>query len=394
MPTIHETPRKSEQGETAEHLPRIEATLGGLHIHIWHPQGLRTNDEIASWGLKTVTGKDMTAEMIKEKTGVRVRSIAKDDETVQTMAERAVEPLISEIGNRLISLQFLTSFPNEEERIPGLNHAGSLAAQYGMENLLPNLAGKNGADNRPTLEANDHHFACSSGSEVFTHIGNTGRFLGDSWVGIVGSEKYSDKLADPTKGETDPAYSYTMFGDASGCMVFRHGKDLTVLASEPIDFGEDTRNIVRMPIRTDAICEPAFSTPIGSPLLSDIQRANGEIGKFSMEGGALIRKMRRLGKDIDIFLKKAGIDPKDIALINPHQASDPVLNHIQASLTLTLQDKMFRNVETGNYSGISQMRALAQAINEGRVKSGDMILFVGFGAGLFASLQLIKLGEK
>lgn len=385
---LNEQPAHTGETILSEAFRREElATLGGLSIHIWHPEGLRTNADIAGWGLTTNSGRSLDAKKIKDITGVESRSIASSDDSVQSMASRAVAPFVPDYRSRIRAIEFATSFPEEWGRIPGLNHAQSLAAEHDMSNLFPNLAGLT-ADGNPTVEANDFVFACSGSAEMLGHNGRYQSSLEGEWNLLVASERYSDKLADPLIGEHDPSHSYAMFGDAAGAMLFRGNEDVRVLGSKTLRFDEGN-NAIRMPVEYRFIREPALWLPIALP------ENQGNPGKFEMDGKAVYQHMAILGKEIGDFIQSLDLEPDNIAAIIPHQASEPVLSgSIKRRLPESLQEKLYIHVKNGNYSSVSIMRALAELINAGRIKLGDIVILAGFGAGLYASLQAIQLGKK
>jgi 3-oxoacyl-[acyl-carrier-protein] synthase-3 len=72
----------------------------------------------------------------------------------------------------------------------------------------------------------------------------------------------------------------------------------------------------------------------------------------------------------------------DIALIIPHQANDRIIEMARRKLRVP-EEKMMVNIDRyGNTSAASIPLALVDAIDQGRLKSGDHVVFVGFGAGL------------
>lgn len=80
--------------------------------------------------------------------------------------------------------------------------------------------------------------------------------------------------------------------------------------------------------------------------------------------------------------KKAGITPADIDLIVPHQANYRIIETAAKNLGISM-DKFYLNLnEYGNTSSASIPLAFCEAVESGRVKRGDKICFVGFGAGL------------
>ncbi len=80
-------------------------------------------------------------------------------------------------------------------------------------------------------------------------------------------------------------------------------------------------------------------------------------------------------------IRRSGLDPSDIDLFIPHQANIRIIEAVAKGLDLPM-DKMFVNLDRyGNTSAASVPIALAEAVNEGRVKVGDRITIVAFGAG-------------
>jgi 3-hydroxy-3-methylglutaryl CoA synthase len=80
-------------------------------------------------------------------------------------------------------------------------------------------------------------------------------------------------------------------------------------------------------------------------------------------------------------IRRAGLRPEDIALFIPHQANVRIIEAVAKGLDLPM-DRMYINVDRyGNTSAASVPIALAEAVNEGRVKVGDRVCLVAFGAG-------------
>lgn len=103
-----------------------------------------------------------------------------------------------------------------------------------------------------------------------------------------------------------------------------------------------------------------------------------------MDGPAIFKKaVRMLPKVINESLEKAGLCLDDIDLIIPHQANLRINQALGQFLKLD-DEKIFHNIEKyGNTTAASIPLALHEAMEQGRTgKSGDVVLFVGLGAGL------------
>jgi 3-oxoacyl-[acyl-carrier-protein] synthase-3 len=89
-------------------------------------------------------------------------------------------------------------------------------------------------------------------------------------------------------------------------------------------------------------------------------------------------------------IRKSGLEPSDVDLFIPHQANVRIIEAVAKGLDLPM-DKMFVNLDKyGNTSAASVPIALAEAVNEGRVKVGDNVTIVAFGAGFTSGAVTIE----
>ena len=90
------------------------------------------------------------------------------------------------------------------------------------------------------------------------------------------------------------------------------------------------------------------------------------------------------------LLEEVGMDPSEIDLFVPHQANLRIIESAKARLKLT-DEQVFVNVDRyGNTSAASVPIALYEAEKSGRLKKGDLVMTVGFGAGLVWGANLIR----
>jgi 3-oxoacyl-[acyl-carrier-protein] synthase III len=114
---------------------------------------------------------------------------------------------------------------------------------------------------------------------------------------------------------------------------------------------------------------------------------------IKMNGQEVYRfAVRILGDSALEALEKAGLAYKDISLFIPHQANTRIIDSVARRLELD-PAKVYLNIDRyGNTSAASIPIALCEAIDEGRVRPGDNILFVAFGAGLTSAAAIVKWG--
>ena len=81
-------------------------------------------------------------------------------------------------------------------------------------------------------------------------------------------------------------------------------------------------------------------------------------------------------------LAKCGRTPQDVACLIPHQANQRIIDAVRERMELP-PERVYTNLERyGNMSAASTIVALREAVDEGRVKTGDLVVLVAFGAGL------------
>ena len=84
----------------------------------------------------------------------------------------------------------------------------------------------------------------------------------------------------------------------------------------------------------------------------------------------------------NVALERAGVTADDVTWLIPHQANQRIIDAAAKYLNMPT-DRVVVNIDRyGNTSAASIPMALSEAVAAGKLKDGDVILFVGFGAGL------------
>ena len=117
-----------------------------------------------------------------------------------------------------------------------------------------------------------------------------------------------------------------------------------------------------------------------------------DIGKtLYMEGKEVFRRAVRIMVDsAEKSLKAAGLTTSDITLVVPHQANIRIIEAACKRLDIPMSKTSWVGNKTGNTSSASIPLALFDAADNGRLKTGDNVLLVGFGAGMTAASAVIK----
>jgi 3-oxoacyl-[acyl-carrier-protein] synthase-3 len=168
------------------------------------------------------------------------------------------------------------------------------------------------------------------------------------------------------------------FTDRGTCILFGDGAGAVVLSASD----EPTA-----PVGIELTTEPAGAYMIWLPAGGSVAPSSSETiargqHKIRMEGKETYRfATRTLASTALTAVAKAGWQPSDVDLFVPHQANIRIIEAVAKGLDLPM-DRMYVNLDRyGNTSAASVPIALAEAVDEGRVKVGDRLVFVAFGAG-------------
>ena len=93
-------------------------------------------------------------------------------------------------------------------------------------------------------------------------------------------------------------------------------------------------------------------------------------------------------------MKKAGVTATDIDLVVPHQANLRIIESVAQQAGIPMEKVMLTVSKYGNMSSATVPVALAEAVEEGRVKPGALILMPAFGAGLTYCAHVVRWGER
>jgi len=89
-------------------------------------------------------------------------------------------------------------------------------------------------------------------------------------------------------------------------------------------------------------------------------------------------------------LNKNGYQPQDIDMLIPHQANLRITSFIQQKMGLP-QEKVFSNIQRyGNTTAASVPIALSEAVEQGKIKTGDLVCLAAFGSGFTWASALIR----
>lgn len=297
---------------------------------------------------KVVTNQDLektmdtSDEWIRERTGIKRRHIADDDETTSSMgliaAQRAMES--AGVGPDDIDLIVLgTATP--DKIFPAT--ACIIQRQLGVKGC----------------PAFDVHAACSGFVYGLDLANRYIRTNGARTVLVIGSETLSRITDWQDRGTA------VLFGDGAGAVVLEASDEPGVLATH---------------IHADGEYEELLQVEQGVSVGFDVTRAGGAYIK--MEGNAVFRRAvatfdkiaRETVADLDGHLD-------DIDWFVPHQANMRIIKAAAKKLNMPMDRVVATVDEHANTSGASIPLALDVAISDGRIQRGQTLLLAAFGAG-------------
>jgi 3-oxoacyl-[acyl-carrier-protein] synthase-3 len=177
------------------------------------------------------------------------------------------------------------------------------------------------------------------------------------------------------------------YTDRNTCILFGDGAGAVVLSASDEPGGGLGIELTTEPQGAYMIWLPSGGSK-SPPSAATIARGEHFI---RMEGRETYRfATRTLATTALAAIEHAGLKPDDISLFIPHQANIRIIEAVAKGLDLSM-DRMFVNVDRyGNTSAASIPIALAEAANSGRIKVGDRIVIVAFGAGFTSGAVAIE----
>jgi 3-oxoacyl-[acyl-carrier-protein] synthase III len=302
-----------------------------------------TNDEIAG----PINSSD---EWIRQRTGIATRKRASKDRSLMDMAVEASNEAIKKAGIK----------PSEIEAVI----FSTITHPYQTPSAAALLAELVGANPAPAF---DISAACAGYCYGIAQADSLVRSGTAKYVLVVGGEKLSDFI-DPT----DRSISFLM-GDGAGAAIVGPS---------------DTPGISKSVWGSDGSKWEAVGMT-GS--LLDLRDGTGAWPTLVQEGQTVFRwavwEMVKVAKQA---LEVAGIKADELDAIVMHQANERIIDEMAKQLALPEHVVVAKDIKTsGNTSAASIPLAMHALLEQGQIKSGDLALQIGFGAGLAFGAQVV-----
>ncbi len=181
----------------------------------------------------------------------------------------------------------------------------------------------------------------------------------------------------------------TDYTDRATCVLFGDGAGAAVLVAVP-----DGEGILASVLGSDGSGAETLTVEGGGSKYPSTYKSIDDKRHFiRMEGREVFKfAVKVMGEAAIEALEKCGMTTADVDLLIPHQANIRIIDAAARRLELP-PEKVFSNVEKyGNTSAASIPIAIDEAVKAGRIKKGDTVVLVGFGAGLTWAASVIKWG--
>jgi 3-oxoacyl-[acyl-carrier-protein] synthase-3 len=291
---------------------------------------------------------DTTDAWIYERTGIRTRRIAADHETSSSMAEIAAREALDAANLDADDIDLIITATSTPDRIfPST--ACLLQQRLGIRNCA----------------AFDVQAACSgfiyglSIADQFIRAGNA------NYVLVVGSE-INSRLLDWSDRTT-----CILFGDGAGAVLLKVSKEPGILSTHIHSDGK-YQDLLYVP------------NPYG-------QRAREEAPYLVMSGNDVFKvAVNTLGRIVDETLAANGMEKTDIDWLVPHQANTRIIAATARKLQMSMDHVIVTIENQGNTSSASVPLALNEAVRDGRILPGQVVLMEAFGGGFVWGSALVQ----
>jgi 3-oxoacyl-[acyl-carrier-protein] synthase III len=306
------------------------------------PERVVTNDELAS-------RLDTSDSWIRQRTGIGERRVAAAGELTSDLAYHAARRALERAGMSGSDLDLIVlATATPDQTFPAT--AVKVQARLGM---------RRGA-------AFDVQAVCSGFIFALAVADNAVRLGQARTALVIGAETFSRILDWQDRG------TCVLFGDGAGAVVLN-------AAPEASD-----RGVLSTHLHSDGRLHDILYVD-GGP------SSTGRAGVLRMEGREVFRQaVQRLSEVVDEALAANGLSPADIDWLVPHQANTRIIDAVGRKLGLPANKTVLTIERHANTSAASIPLALDEAVADGRIRPGHLVLMEALGGGLTWGASVVR----
>ena len=313
--------------------------------------GYLPEDVVSNEDLSRVV--DTSDDWIRERTGIRQRHRARDDQAVSDLAVEAARQALDSAGRTPADIDLIV--------------VATTTADLTFPATAAIVQRKLGC---PVGIAFDVQAVCS-GFVYAMSVADGFVARGHSKCALVIGAETMTRLMDWTDRGT-----CVLFGDGAGAVVM-----------EPVE-GQGTtadRGLLGFALRCDGTKQDLLYVD-GGP------STTGTVGKLRMQGNQVFKHaVINISEAVIAAAKAAGVEVSDVDWFIPHQANERILKGVANRLGID-EHKVIQTVgDHANTSAASIPLALAQGVADGRIRKGDLLLLEAMGGGLTWGACVVRL---
>ena len=294
---------------------------------------------------------DTTDQWIRERTGIKKRHIADDNQTTCDLAEQASLRAIEAAGIKADEIDLIVVATTTPDQV-----FPSTACL--LQSRL-DIHGCAAFD----IQAVCTGFVYALGvADNFIKSGNAHRAL------VVGAETFS-RIVDWSDRDT-----CVLFGDGAGAVVLEASDESGILSTH-LHADGDYANLLQV---SDGVSRGFDKVRENSAF---VEMRGNEVFKMAVN---------TLGRIVDETLEKNGLQKSDIDWLIPHQANIRIIQATARKLRMSMDHVVVTVDEHGNTSAASVPLAFDAAVRDGRIQRGETLLLEAFGGGFTWGSALIK----
>jgi 3-oxoacyl-[acyl-carrier-protein] synthase-3 len=295
---------------------------------------------------------DTSDDWIVQRTGIRERHIAATGENTSDLALKAAQAALSDAGVDPQSIDLVvlgTSTPDNTFPASAVSVQAGLGIHHGA--------------------AFDLQAVCSGFVFALATVDGLLRTGAFKRALVIGAETFSRILDWTDRG------TCVLFGDGAGAIVLE--------AQQQAGTRED-RGVLTMHLRSDGRHKSKLYVD-GGP------SSTGTVGHLRMEGREVFRHaVANITDVIEDAFAATGYTADDIDWFVPHQANKRIIDGSAQKLGIDPKKVVMTVERHGNTSAASIPLALAAAVNDGRIKKGDLVLLEAMGGGFTWGAALVR----
>lgn len=310
------------------------ARIAGIGSHL--PDRVLSNDEISSM-------VDTSDAWIRERTGIRQRHIAAEGETTSDLGEKAARRALEHAGIA----------PEDVDLIV----VATTTPDYTFPSTATLIQARLGALKGAAFDVQ----AVCTGFIYALSVADNFIARGQAQTAVVIGAETMSRILDWTDRST-----CVLFGDGAGAMV--------LTGEDPAPSGDDT-GLLQTYLRSDGRFQHLLHVD-GGP------SSTQTVGHLRMVGNQVFRHaVTNIAESMTTIAGRAGVEIADIDWFVPHQANQRILEGVARKLSIPTASVISTVADHGNTSAASVPLAFDKAVQDGRIKRGELVLMEALGGG-------------